>query len=713
MSDTFDPTRILTKELGLPSHHISAVLKLLEDGNTVPFIARYRKEMTGSMDELAIRTIAERFEALTELDKRRNAILESISGQGLLTDELRKAILACATKTQLEDLYLPYRPKRRTRATIARERGLEPLARLILSQPRDIDPMTRAAQFVDAEKGVPDADAALAGARDIVAEVVSDRADVRALLRDAMNTRALICSQAIKSKTQEPTRFESYYDFSEPVSTIPSHRYLAIKRGEREGVLRVSISFDFESMLPKIRGLMGYMPKSTFASELATAVGDSLSRLVIPSLENEIHNAVTERSDLAAVEVFSSNLRELLMASPLGGQAVVGIDPGIRTGCKCAAVDATGRFLGNTTIYIHDGGTGAAKELSSFLKKHNPKAIAVGNGTYGRETLAFVRKVLQENQLEAIVVPVSESGASVYSASEVARAEFPDLDLTVRGAISIARRLQDPLAELVKVDPRSIGVGQYQHDVSETLLKKRLDDVVESCVNAVGVDVNTASASLLSYVSGIGPVLAANIVAKRDSDGPYKKRSDLLKVPKLGPKTFLQAAGFLRILGGLEPLDASAVHPERYSLVKRIAGDLKKSVASLIGQPETLAKIDLRPYVEGEVGLPTLNDIIAELGRPGRDPRESFKAPEFREDVSTIEDLKVGMQLAGVVTNVTAFGAFVDIGVHQDGLVHISELSNRFIKDPAEVVKAGQHVKVQVLQVDVQRKRISLSMRTV
>lgn len=711
---TFDPAPLVARELGLPQAGVAAVLSLLGDGNTVPFIARYRKEATGSLDEVAIRAVGERAEVLVELDKRRGVVLESIATQGKLTPELRAAIEACVTRAELEDLYLPFRPKRRTRATMARERGLEPLALRIQSQPRDGDPLVEARAFVAPDREVPDVDAALAGARDIVAEGIADRADVRALIREAMRRGGGVTSQAIKARTKEPTKFEAYYDFAEAVASIPSHRYLAIRRGEREGVLRVGIRLDVSSLMPRVRGMAGYMPRSPWAGELALAAQDAVDRLVLPSIETEIHAELTARAEQDAVEVFAENLRELLMAPPLGGRAVVGVDPGIRTGCKCAAVDATGRFLGHATVYLHEPAAAqrAQSEFAAFLQRHRPSAVAVGNGTFGRETLAFVREVLAEAGIpDAVAVSVSESGASVYSASDVARAEFPDLDLTIRGAVSIARRLQDPLAELVKVDPKAIGVGQYQHDVTESLLKRRLDAVVESCVNAVGVDLNTASASLLAHVAGIGPAIAGNIVAARDAEGPFRTRQDLRKVRKLGPKTFEQAAGFLRIRDGDEPLDASAVHPERYALVRRIARDLGVSLSALVGRAETVARIEVARYVGSEVGEPTLRDIVAELGRPGRDPRASFQAPAFREDVATLDDLRVGMELAGVVTNVTAFGAFVDVGVHQDGLVHVSELSDRFVRVPSEVVRAGQHVRVRVLAVDVARRRISLSMR--
>lgn len=710
----FDATAAVARDTGLPPRQVAATLALLGEGNTVPFIARYRKEVTGGLDEVQIRAIQERHEALVELDKRRRAILESISEQGKLTDDLRQRIEACATRAELEDLYLPYRPKRRTRATMARERGLEPLARRILAQALAGDPASEARAFVSDEKGVPDADAALAGARDIVAETASDHAEVRAAVREEYRARGVLRSEAIKAKTREPTKYEQYYDFRQAVGTIPSHRYLAVRRGEREGFLRVGLEVDEPRVLQRMRGILGAIPRSPWYGELAAAVEDGFKRLLAPSLETEIHGEVTERAEREAVEVFAANLGELLLAPPLGGKAVVGVDPGLRTGCKVAAVDGTGRFLAHVTVHPHTGdATRARSDFLAIVRRHAPVAVAVGNGTAGRETEQFVREALAaDGRKDVIVVPVSESGASVYSASDIAREEFPDLDLTVRGAISIARRLQDPLAELVKVDPKAIGVGQYQHDVTESLLKRRLDEVVESCVNRVGVELNTASAPLLSYVAGIGPALARNIVAYREQNGAFRGRRGLRDVPRLGAKAFEQAAGFLRVRGGDHPLDASAVHPERYVLVERMARDLGVPLKDLVGNAATADRIDVRKYVGDSVGEPTLRDILAELKKPGRDPRATFEPPRFREDVREVADLQPGMQLEGIVTNVTAFGAFVDVGVHQDGLVHVSELADRFVRDPAEVVRAGQRVQVRVLQVDVGRRRISLSMRS-
>jgi uncharacterized protein len=713
----FDPVAAVSRDTGLPADSVAAVLRLVVDeGNTVPFVARYRKEAIGPLDEVGIRTILDRHAALKELEDRRRTILETIEGQGHLTPELEASIRACTARAALEDLYLPFRPRRRTRAGMAREKGLEPLALRILAQPRDGDPAREARAFIDPDKGVPDGDAALAGARDIVAEAVSDDARVRALARSEFRDRGRIRSEAIKARTKEPTRFESYYDHREAVSRIPGHRYLAMRRGEREGVLRVRIEVERDRLLPGIRGYFGYMPRSPFGQEMAAAVEDAFDRLLVPSLENEIHAEVTARAEAEAVDVFARNLRELLLAPPMGPRAVVGVDPGLRTGCKCAAVDATGRFLGHVTVYPHTGGAAADRagpDLVAMVRRHRPDAVAVGNGTAGRETEAFVRDALAAADLKStLVVSVSEAGASVYSASDVARLEFPDLDLTVRGAISIARRLQDPLAELVKIDPKAIGVGQYQHDVTESLLKRRLDEVVESCVNRVGVDLNTASASLLAYVAGIGPALARAIVTRRDAQGAFGSRQELLEVPRLGKRAFEQAAGFMRIRDGRQPLDSSAVHPERYALVERMARDLGVDLPSLVGNAALAGRIDIRRYVGPEVGEPTLMDIVAELGRPGRDPRAEFEAPRFRDDVRTLEDLKDGMELEGVVTNVTAFGAFVDIGVHHDGLVHVSELADRFVRDPSEVVQVGQRLQVRVLSVDLARKRVSLSARS-
>ena len=599
---------------------------------------------------------------------------------------------------------------------MARERGLEPLAQLILQQPLAGAPEEAARPFVNAEQQVATPDDALAGARDIVAETLAENADLRALVRQAYATQGWVVSEAIKDKTQAPTKFEQYYDFKEPVATIPSHRYLAIRRGENEGILRRSITVEAEPLLQRLAGMVKVADRSPFAGQLRQALEDGYQRLIVHSVTTDVAVELKMKSDRAAVEIFATNLRNLLLAAPLGGQAVLGVDPGIRTGCKCAALDATGKFLDTTTIYPSQGDRAAMEarvDLARLVAKYKPAAIAVGNGTVGRETETFVRETLKKAGVKnIIVVQVSEAGASVYSASEVARDEFPELDLTIRGAISIGRRLQDPLAELVKVDPKAIGVGQYQHDVYQPLLQQKLEDVVVSCVNHVGVELNTASAFLLARVAGIGPALAKKIVSHRDEKGRFASRAALLKVAGLGPKAFEQAAGFLRIRDGRHPLDASAVHPERYALVKRMAEDLGVELKALVGHAELIEKIDIRKYVSPEVGEPTLKDIIAELKKPGRDPRQIFEAPGFREDVTTLEDLKTGMELNGIVTNVTAFGAFVDIGVHQDGLVHVSELADRYITDPAEVVQAGNRIKVRVLSVDLPRKRIALTARS-
>jgi len=709
------PIPKLASELNLPPRGVSAVVELLSEGATVPFIARYRKEATGDLDEVQIRSIQERHAYLTELEQRRQTVLESIESQGKLSEELRSRILACETKTALEDLYLPYRPKRRTRAAIARKRGLEPLAELLLLQPASPPPREAAAPFVDAEKGVADADAALAGARDIVAERLAEDADLRKFVRDTFTREGVLTSVVAKGKGGERTKFEQYYDFREAVSTIPSHRFLAVRRGEREDVLKTQISVNGDGVVNRFQLHVG-LQKSPYEDELRQACADAYKRLMAPSVENDVRVDLKLGADRDAVTVFAENLRNLLLAAPLGEKSVIGIDPGLRTGCKCAAVDATGKYQGTVTIYPHRGTgeqTKAAQALLAFVIKHQPFSIAVGNGTAGRETEAFVRRTLKEGGQDAVlVVLVSESGASIYSASDVAREEFPELDLTVRGAISIARRLQDPLAELVKIEPKSIGVGQYQHDVNQKLLKSKLEDVVESCVNHVGVQVNTASAPLLGHVAGIGLKAAKSIVQHRETHGAFAARKQLLKVAGIGPRTYEQAAGFLRVRGGAHPLDASAVHPERYALVERIAADMDVDLAALVGNAELAGSIDIRRYCDADVGEPTLRDIVDELKKPGRDPRDAFEPPQFREDVNTLEDLEVGMGLEGVVTNVTHFGAFVDIGVKQDGLVHISQLADRFVRDPSEVVKVGDKLQVRVLEVDLERKRISLTCKS-
>jgi len=712
----YDPVPALAQELALPRPSVAAVVKLLAEGATVPFIARYRKEATGGLDEVQIRAIEERRGYLLELEERRQTVLAEIKRQGKLTDELRKKILACQGKTELEDLYLPYKPKRRTRAIIARERGLEPLADRVWSQPADGSPEAEAQAFVDATREVPDAAAALAGARDICAERIAESADVRKLLREAYNKEGVLRVQKEKEHEGKVTKFDTYASFEEKVATIPSHRFLAIRRGEAEGVLRSSLELPTEpQVLEAIQKAIRVNRASPWAGELSRAAVDAYRRLLGPSVQSDLRIDLKLAADRGAVDVFAQNLRELLMAAPYGTKTVLGIDPGQRTGCKVVVVDETGKLLHHTVIHLVQGEGAlyrARETLRELCRRYQPRAIAVGNGTHGRETEDFAREVLASEGLkETLCLAVSEAGASVYSASDVARDEFPDLDLTARGAISIARRLQDPLAELVKIDPKSIGVGQYQHDVHQPLLAKKLDDVVESCVNQVGVEVNTASAPLLARVAGIGPSLAKKIVAYRNDNGLFKSRKALLNVPGMGPKTFEQAAGFLRVRGGEHPLDASAVHPERYPLVERMAADLGVPVASLVGDGKAIERIDPRRYQGDDVGEFTLQDILAELKKPGRDPRAAFEPPKFREDVRTLDDLKPGMELEGVVTNVTAFGAFVDVGVHQDGLVHVSQLADRFVKDPSEVVKVGDKLKVKVLEVDLQRKRIALTAR--
>jgi uncharacterized protein len=700
----------LVDELGISPRQITVVARLLAEGNTIPFIARYRKEAHGNLDEVQLSQIGERLAYYRELGERRETILKSIAEQGKLTDELRAKIASCTAKTALEDLYLPYKPKRRTRAMIAREKGLEPLALAILSQAAA--PLAAAA-FIDAAKGVADEAAALAGARDIAAEQIAENADVRGLVRATFAREGSLVSEVVEPKPGVPTKFEQYYAFEEPLASIPSHRFLAIRRGQTEGVLRVKLAIEAAPLLARIGELVGVNPASPAAPQLVLAVEDGYRRLLAPSVEIDVLVDLKLKSDRAAVEIFAQNLRSLLLQAPLGERPVVGIDPGIRTGCKCAVVDATGKFLETVTLYLNQGERSAIEahvELCKLVAKHHPAAIAVGNGTGGRETEAFVRRTLQKTGTpDTLVVAVNEAGASVYSASEVAREEFADLDLTIRGAISIGRRLQDPLAELVKIDPKSIGVGQYQHDVHQPLLAEKLDEVVISCVNHVGVELNTASAPLLSRVAGVGPTLARKIVTFRNAHGAFHDRKQILKVPGLGPRTFEQAAGFLRIRGGAHPLDASAVHPERYALAEQMAADLGVPLASLVGHAELADKIDIRKYVSETVGEPTLRDIVAELKKPGRDPRATFEKPTFLDGVTEVEHVHPGMVLEGVVTNVTAFGAFVDIGVHQDGLIHVSELADRFVRDPAEVVKAGDRIKVRVLSVDLPRKRMALS----
>lgn len=710
-------TRILCyliEETGLKPYQVGNTVALFREGATVPFIARYRKEQTGELDEVQVRTIEERLAYYGELEERKFTVLKSIDEQGKLTPELKTRIETTRQKTELEDLYLPYKPKRRTKATIARERGLEPLADLIAAQALTTGtPEAAAAPFVDVVKEVPDAAAALEGAGYILAERLAEDADARAAVRQLTWEQGLFVSRVAPDKAGTVTKFEMYYDYREPLKVIPSHRMLAMRRGEKEEVLRLLIEAPEAEILLRLKGRL-LRSESIFRPLLEKVAEDAYKRLISPSIEVELRLEAKQRADEAAIAVFAENLRHLLLAPPAGSKRVLGVDPGLRTGSKLAAVDGTGQFLEHVTIYPHTGETRVAparKELLRLVQSHGIEMVAVGNGTAGREMELFVRDTLREAGFALPVVMVSEAGASVYSASEIAREEFPELDLTVRGAISIARRLQDPLAELVKVDPKSIGVGQYQHDVSQTALKKALDAVVESCVNYVGVDLNTASWALLAYVSGIGESLAQAIVRHRDANGPFSSRQALLKVTRFGAKAFEQAAGFLRIRGGTYPLDNTAVHPESYSLVERMAADLGVPLAQLAADPALATRIELKRYVSETVGLPTLRDILEELKKPGRDPRAAFEAVAFRDDVREIADLKEGMILPGTITNVTAFGAFVDIGVHQDGLVHISHLANRFVKDPAEVVRVGEPVKVKVLSVDVSRKRIALSIK--
>ncbi len=704
----------ITEETGLKPFQVENTAELLGEGATVPFVARYRKERTGELDEVAIRGIEERLVYFTELEERKATVLKSIEEQGKLTPELKARIDATRQKTELEDLYLPFKPKRRTKATIARERGLEPLADIIAAQEITAGtPEEAALPFVDAEREVPDEAAALEGAGHILAERFSEDADLRAFVRRLTGEQGIISSRVATGKKDAVTKFEMYYDFQEPLKEVPSHRMLAMRRGEKEEVLFLTILAPADEILAGLKARI-VTTESIFKPTLSAVVEDAYKRLMAPSIEVELRLEAKQRAEEAAIKVFADNLRNLLLAPPAGSKRVLGIDPGLRTGCKLASVDGTGRFLEHVTIYPHTGegkAEAARRELLRLVEDHDAEMIAVGNGTAGRETEQFVRDALAEAGKLLPVIMVSEAGASVYSASDIAREEFPELDLTVRGAISIARRLQDPLAELVKIDPKSIGVGQYQHDVNQTQLKKALDAVVESCVNFVGVDLNTASCALLSYVSGLGPSLAKAIVRHRDENGRFPSRQALLKVPRFGAKAFEQSAGFLRIRGGDYPLDNTAVHPERYPVVEAMAGDQGLSLAEFAADPALASRIDLKRYVTDSIGLPTLRDIIEELKKPGRDPRREFKATAFRDDVREIADLKEGMVLQGVVTNVTAFGAFVDIGVHQDGLVHVSHLADRFIKDPHEAVSVGQTVKVKVLAVDGERKRISLSIR--
>ncbi|ENK1946951.1 RNA-binding transcriptional accessory protein [Vibrio cholerae] len=712
----------IAQELNVRPEQVIAAVTLIDDGNTVPFIARYRKEVTGGLDDTQLRNLDSRLAYLREMDDRRQTILKSIQEQGKLTPELEQAILSADSKNRLEDLYLPYKPKRRTKGQIAIEAGLEPLADTLWTQP-NTDPESEAAKYINAEKGVADSKAALDGARAIVMERIAEDANLLEKIRQHLNRNAEIVSRVVEGKEQAGEKFKDYFDHREPISKAPSHRALAMLRGRNEGFLTLTLNADPELEESARQSYCETLIAEHYGIHLSQATADAWRKQVISwawkikismPMETELMSAMKERAEIEAIEVFATNLKDLLMAAPAGPRATLGLDPGLRTGCKVAVVDATGKVLATDTIYPHAPQhqyERAMQSIALLVKKFNVDLIAIGNGTASRETDAFAADLIKRGNLKVQKIMVSEAGASVYSASELAAKEFPNLDVSLRGAVSIARRLQDPLAELVKIDPKSIGVGQYQHDVSQTLLAKRLDAIVEDCVNAVGVDVNTASAALLTRVAGLSAALAQNIVDYRDENGRFESRSALKKVPRLGPKAFEQCAGFLRIMDGKNPLDASAVHPEAYPVVKTIAEKNSKDLKALIGNTEFLRTLRAVDYTDENFGVPTVTDIIKELDKPGRDPRPEFKTATFAEGIHEVSDLEVGMVLEGVVSNVANFGAFVDIGVHQDGLVHISALTDRFISDPREVVKAGDIVKVKVMEVDLQRKRIALSMR--
>ncbi|MFT5233390.1 MAG: hypothetical protein ACI9UK_001507 [Candidatus Krumholzibacteriia bacterium] len=706
-----DHIGLIATELSLGNGQVQAVAKLIAEGATVPFISRYRKEATGSLDEVAVMSIRDRLEQLAELDKRRQSILKSLLERELLTPELKAKIVAATALNVLEDIYLPHRPKRRTRATIAREKGLEPLAnRLFLQQPTD-NPETLAEEFISAEKEVDSTTDALAGARDIIAELIGEDPASRAAMRQLFIDQGSVQTKLLRGKETEGAKFRDYFDWQEPVRTAPGHRVLAMRRGEKEKFLSMKVSPPEEMAVAQVERQF-VKNTSPAGRQVAQAAADGYRRLLSLAMETEIRLEMKRRADEEAIGVFAENLRELLLAAPLGRKRMIALDPGFRTGCKLVVLDEQGKLLHHDTIYPHTGGAKAQQAKSivtDLVKKHSIEAIAIGNGTAGRESESFVRDLQLGS--DVAVVMVNESGASIYSASEVARHEFPDHDLTVRGSVSIGRRLMDPLAELVKLDAKSIGVGQYQHDVDQRALKRSLDDTVASCVNAVGVDLNTASKELLAYVSGLGPQLAGNVIDYRNDNGAFTNRNQLKKVPRLGPKAYEQAAGFLRITDGKNPLDASAVHPESYATVKSMAESQGCKVQDLIGNQSATATLRLPDFVTESVGLPTLEDILAELNKPGRDPRSGFEAFQFAAGVEKMEDLQEGMRLPGLVTNVTNFGAFIDIGVHQDGLAHISQLADRFVRDPNEVVKVGQKVMARVMEVDLERKRIALSLK--
>lgn len=706
-----DYSEKISRELTIAPGQVKKTIKLLEEGNTIPFISRYRKEMTGMLDEVQITAIRDRFNQLKELDKRRETILKSLKDQNVLTEELEQKVLEAETLSSLEDIYLPYKPKRRTRATVAKEKGLEPLALVLFNQElQDVE--EEAGKFLDPEKGVEAVADALAGARDIIAEWVNEDAEARSKLRTFFLKKGTVQSVVIPGKEEEGQKYRDYFEWEEPLEKIPGHRLLAMRRGEKEMILSLEMAPPEEEAVLLLEKFFVKGTKEA-SNQVRAAVKDSYKRLMKPSLETEIRIATKTKADEEAIRVFADNVKQLLMASPLGQKNLLAVDPGFRTGCKVVCLDQQGKLMHYEAIFPHDPQRETIKSaavIKHLIEQFHIEAIAVGNGTAGRETETFIKNLGLPSNI--LVEMVNESGASVYSASEVAREEFPDHDVTVRGAVSIGRRLMDPLAELVKIDPKSIGVGQYQHDVDQNALKTMLTDTVESCVNAVGVEVNTASKEILTYISGLGPQLAQNIIEFRNQNGPFQTREQLKKVPRMGDKAFEQAAGFLRIREGKNPLDASAVHPESYPVVERMAKDLHVEIKDLLTRKELREKIRLENYVTEKIGLPTLKDILQEFEKPGRDPRQKFEAFQFAEGIDSIETLKTGMVLPGIVTNITKFGAFVDIGVHQDGLVHISHLADRYISDPAQVVKVQQKVQVRVLEVDVDRKRISLSMKT-
>ncbi|EIV1854893.1 Tex family protein [Vibrio vulnificus] len=714
--------RLIAQELNVRPEQVTAAVALIDDGNTVPFIARYRKEVTGGLDDTQLRNLDSRLSYLRELDDRRQTILKSIQEQGKLTAELESEILTADSKTRLEDLYLPYKPKRRTKGQFAIEAGLEPLADTLWNHPQT-EPESEATRYINGEKGVEDSKAALDGARAILMERIAEDANLLEKIRQYLNRHAEIVSRVVAGKEQEGEKFKDYFEHNEAISKVPSHRALAMLRGRNEGFLSLTLNADPQQEESVRQSYCETLIADHYGVTLSSAPADNWRKQVISwawrikvsmHMETELMAAMKERAEIEAIEVFATNLKDLLMAAPAGPRATLGLDPGLRTGCKVAVVDATGKVLATDTIYPHvpqNQYDRAMQTVAALIKQHNVDLIAIGNGTASRETDAFAADLIKRGNLKVQKIMVSEAGASVYSASELAAKEFPNMDVSLRGAVSIARRLQDPLAELVKIDPKSIGVGQYQHDVSQSMLAKRLDAVVEDCVNAVGVDVNTASAALLTRVAGLSTTLAQNIVDFRDENGRFDSRTTLKKVPRLGPKAFEQCAGFLRIMNGKNPLDASSVHPEAYPVVKAIAEKNQKAVKALIGDSSFLKGLRAVDYTDEHFGVPTVTDIIKELDKPGRDPRPEFKTATFAEGIHNVSDLEVGMILEGVVSNVANFGAFVDIGVHQDGLVHISALTDRFVSDPREVVKAGDIVKVKVMEVDVQRKRIALSMR--